>query len=147
MPCGHLCETEIQRRDICIHITESLCCTAETNTALYSIYTLIKIFSKTNLLLFSLKTFFFECSQLFNLWQAFIILTLEFHPSLLTFYIFLPFLMKFKIMMVLFWKILKTSLYYILISFILWYFLFTKIILSSLCICIPCLPPASSICL
>ena len=32
--------------DICIHIADSLCCAAETNTALWSNYTPIKMFKK-----------------------------------------------------------------------------------------------------
>ena len=33
-----------QRGDICKHVTDSVCCTAETNTALSSHYTLVNIF-------------------------------------------------------------------------------------------------------
>ena len=44
MLCGDLNGKKIQKRgDICICIADSLCCTAETNTALLSNYTPIKI--------------------------------------------------------------------------------------------------------
>ena len=44
MLCGDLNGKEIQkRRDICIHITNSFCYTAETNIRLKSNYTPIKI--------------------------------------------------------------------------------------------------------
>ena len=42
--CGDLNGKEIQKRvDICIYITDSLCCTVETNTTLSINYTPIKI--------------------------------------------------------------------------------------------------------
>ena len=47
MLCGDLNGKEIQKRgDICIHIADSLCCTAETNTTLHSNYIPIRFFFK-----------------------------------------------------------------------------------------------------
>ena len=43
MFCGDLNGEEIQKRDVCIHTTDSLCGPVETNTILYSIYAPIKI--------------------------------------------------------------------------------------------------------
>ena len=44
MLSGDLNGKEIQKRgNICIHIADSLCCTAETNTTLQSNYTPLKI--------------------------------------------------------------------------------------------------------
>ena len=47
MLCGDLNGKEIpERGNICIPIADSLCCTVETNTTLYSNYNPIKIFFK-----------------------------------------------------------------------------------------------------
>ena len=43
MFCGNLNGKEIQKRDVCIHTTNSLCSPVEINTILYSTYALIKI--------------------------------------------------------------------------------------------------------
>ena len=67
MFCGDLNKKEIQKEGkyVYIHITDSFCCTAETNTTLKTNYTLIQKKNKKHLSVECLErcTSFLKCSE------------------------------------------------------------------------------------